>query len=273
MLFMEHMKFHCNNQYFTDGSKEGIYGGAAVFDVVENLAHRYKIEGHLSIFSIEAIAILKALEKIKEKEDKNAVIYSDSKSVLQAIKGGDQSNGHLLEIRKQLDQLIVEDYRISLCWVPAHVGIWGNEKADEEAKRAVINGIILNPEIQFKEYITRTREYIKKKWSDEWKGSHSKLKRFKEKIGPIVKTGENRREEVIMRRLRMGHTEETHGYLLKKENPPICQMCNVIKTVYHLLYCCQISFFRSEDDPAGNQLGAVLAPDLAKWTKERQLRI
>ena len=99
------------------------------------------------------------------------------------------------------------------------------------------------------------------------------MKRFKDTIGPIVKTGENRKEEVIMRRLRLGHMEETHGYLLKKENPPICQTCNEIKTIHHILFCCQYSFFRSEDDPTGRLLGTELAKDLISWIEERRIKI
>ena len=215
MLFEEHSNQHCAHQYYTDGSKDGNRGGTAVIDVVDDEINGYQIEGHLSIFSIEAIGIIKALERIRRKADQEAVIFTDSKSVLQAIQSEDLSNGHINEIRSELIGLKEAHYKITLCWVPAHVGIPGNERADQEAKNAVYNGEVLNPQIQYKEYKSIIRRYIKDKWTKEWEESNNKLKLHKESIGPIFMTGRNRQEEVIIRRLRLGHTEETRAYLLK----------------------------------------------------------
>jgi ribonuclease HI len=44
-------------------------------------------------------------------------------------------------IRKMLDH---EGPRISLLWVPSHVGILGNEKADQAAKEALDEDISTN---------------------------------------------------------------------------------------------------------------------------------
>ena len=48
----------------------------------------------------------------------------------------------------------------------------------------------------------------------------------------------NRSEEVLLTRLRIGHTRLTHGYLMENSNPPICDTCQVRINVKHILIDC-----------------------------------
>jgi hypothetical protein len=61
------------------------------------------------------------------------VIFTDSVSTMMAASG---------KIRQHMDK---QKGNVTLCWVPRHAGITGNEKADEEAKRA-LEASILNYE-------------------------------------------------------------------------------------------------------------------------------
>ena len=47
-----------------------------------------------------------------------------------------------------------------------------------------------------------------------------------------------RREEVVLARLRLGHTRITHSYLLQGEEPPQCVGCDAPFTVRHFLLEC-----------------------------------
>ena len=47
-----------------------------------------------------------------------------------------------------------------------------------------------------------------------------------------------RRDEIIIHRLRIGHTFLTHGYLLKRDTPPQCSACQTQLTVEHVLLHC-----------------------------------
>jgi hypothetical protein len=49
---------------------------------------------------------------------------------------------------------------------------------------------------------------------------------------------DNRRDEVVLARLRIGHTYLTHVHLLKNEDPPQCVGCDCPLTVEHLLVSC-----------------------------------
>ena len=47
-----------------------------------------------------------------------------------------------------------------------------------------------------------------------------------------------RKEEVVLARLRLGHTRVTHSYLLLSEDQPQCVGCNASFTVRHFLLEC-----------------------------------
>ena len=48
----------------------------------------------------------------------------------------------------------------------------------------------------------------------------------------------NRKEEVVLTRLHIGHTKLTHSYLLQGEEQPECIPCQTPLTVKHILTEC-----------------------------------
>lgn len=48
----------------------------------------------------------------------------------------------------------------------------------------------------------------------------------------------NRKEEVTLARIRIGHTFLTHSYLLKGEDQPFCIPCQTPFTIKHILTDC-----------------------------------
>ena len=56
-----------------------------------------------------------------------------------------------------------------------------------------------------------------------------------------------RRDEVLLCRLRIGHTRLTHSFLFNDEDPPECDTCQCITTVKHILLdCTKYTAFRQE---------------------------
>ena len=55
--------------------------------------------------------------------------------------------------------------------------------------------------------------------------------------------GCSRRDEVVISRLRLGHTFLTHGYLMNNDVPdigPICELCNnAVMTVKYIMIECE----------------------------------
>ena len=128
---------------------------------------------------------------------------------------------------------------IHLCWLPGHVGIRGNERADRATKTARRTDMqpCLIPPTDFKPII---HKHITAMWQNTW--DESPLNKLHE-IAPIVNEPRThhlstRRDQSIFIRCRMGHSRLTHEFLLKGEPPPECIPCNCPLTIKHLLIEC-----------------------------------
>ena len=73
----------------------------------------------------------------------------------------------------------------------------------------------------------------------EWDGLDSnKLHSVKPTLGYLNLSHLSRRDAVILRRLRIGHTRFSHSYLLNQEDQPRCTVCDCALTVVHMLLEC-----------------------------------
>ncbi|KAG8275384.1 hypothetical protein J6590_108464 [Homalodisca vitripennis] len=170
---------------------------------------------------------------------KKLVICSDSLSGIQAI--SDMYSKHIIirEIWHSLSSLQSEGVAVFLVWVPGHIGVSGNELADRGAKEA----------LQLQPYTARmissdiipvVKGKLKAKWNSEWRAVvNNKLRLIKDCVG-LWETANrpSRREEVVLCRLRLGHTLLTHGFLMSRDDPPVCDTCDTVITVKHVLVDC-----------------------------------
>ena len=229
---------------YTDGSKSSVGVGCAA--VSSSRISQTSLPTNATVFTAELTAIKLAVEQIKFSDNNlntKYVIYSDSKSAIEALKSYIQKNILVNQIKQAINKLYSRGFQIEVCWIPAHVGISGNEKADEKAKSAItcpINDVRL----PVGDYIGVLKNNIKSKWQDRWNNEpvNNKLKNIKATIGPwntSIQT--DRRTEVILTRLRIGHTRHTHEYLMTtpQGNVPHCQTCQVQLTVRHILCDCR----------------------------------
>ena len=128
---------------YTDGSKTD--SGAGVGIAIRTESNRtnnryYTIKKQQSIqssiLSAELKAISISLDFLENFSNKSCTIYSDSKGSLQSISQYDPKNPLVQEIQCKINRAFAHNNKIIFCWVPAHCGIPGNEKADEQAKLA-----------------------------------------------------------------------------------------------------------------------------------------
>ena len=89
-----------------------------------------------SIFAAEVYAILFALVNIFSSASSCYTIFSDSKSVLQALSALWTPHPLVSEIQDWLYRLRARHKIVEFCLVPSHVGIPGNETVDAFAKVA-----------------------------------------------------------------------------------------------------------------------------------------
>ncbi|GBN84903.1 hypothetical protein AVEN_96593-1 [Araneus ventricosus] len=107
--------------------------------------------------------------------------------------------------------------------VPIVQGIPGNERADKAAKSANASREAFVPLIDALQAVKLSQHRV---WQRIWDGqSNNKLY----KIQPSIKGFGNltiRKHDVILTRLRVGHTFLTHRHLLHSDPAPICNGCN-----------------------------------------------
>ena len=125
---------------FTDGSKMPGKIGYAVIIARSNGSidlMKQRLPNSCSIFEAEAYAIERALKEIpkKLKNNSSVSIYTDSKSVLQAIVSYKKTIAVITSIQMTTVEL-AKRFNIKFTWIPGHRNIEGNEMADRAAKEA-----------------------------------------------------------------------------------------------------------------------------------------
>ena len=132
---------------------------------------------------------------------------------------------------------------IQICWVPAHIGLKGNEWADTLAKE-IRNQTPTYQNVPMIDYTSLIKQNHKKLWLEEWlkRPMSNKLRQIKEDVNKWPSSQQPKREvEVILTRLRIGHSRITHGYLMSspKEDHPECETCKELLTIKHILIKCK----------------------------------
>ncbi|GBM96941.1 hypothetical protein AVEN_172533-1 [Araneus ventricosus] len=164
--------FATNFEVYTDGSRIEDETGFAVCIFQENNNienHLYKLKSHNSVFQAELAAIHCAANWAASK-NVSINIHTDSLSSIAAIKSASARSSFVNNIKQDLVKI---KHLVGLSWVKAHVGIQGNELADQQAKLATTTGVDT--------IIPAPRSYVKrllnklmiKEWNDYWRQYNS----------------------------------------------------------------------------------------------------
>ena len=133
--------YHSYLKIFTDGSVHSDGKVGCAFTIPEyQITGKFRLNEGTSIFTAELFAILQACQFLAELQQppKEVVILTDSKSALQALLSGSKNRQDMqAEIRTLCHEIITNGTDLHLMWIPSHVGIDGNEKADTAAGAAI----------------------------------------------------------------------------------------------------------------------------------------
>ena len=89
-----------------------------------------------SIFAAEARAVDITLNIISKSKHKKFIIFSDSLSVWLSLRNKKFQNPLIIKLLSRLDSMSNRK-EIIICWIPSHIGVRGNKKADSVAKSAL----------------------------------------------------------------------------------------------------------------------------------------
>ena len=139
-------------------------------------------------------------------------------------------------------------HTVTLCWIPGHVGIPGNERADRVAKAAL--SLPISPfKISVTDFLPRAKLLIHREWQAIWNCCDgNKLHAINPTVGVTKQNGSlSRRDAVIMNRLQIGHTRATHAHLLGNDDQAVCTTCYTSLTVnYIVIECPQFNHLRQQ---------------------------
>ena len=132
---------------------------------------------------------------------------------------------------------------ITFCWLPSHRDIRGNEDADRAAKDALSKAQPENFELPCRDVFMKIQPFISSLWQERWdKEVGNKLHAIMPQIDEKYYSGcTNRKDEVIISRLPIGHTRLTHSFRMEnRPHPPLCDQCEGDHelTVKHILIEC-----------------------------------
>ena len=221
--------------FFTDGSK-GPEGVGCAF-ISGTVVRRFKLPDIASVYISELYAIYQALKHIRRHEYSRCLIVTDSASSAMALRSQTDTSALVTRILELLTNIYSEGSEVKLLWVPSHIGIEGNEKADEAARAAVHSSCVRPLKVEADDFKPLINRIVSEEWQGRWdKEPDCALRRLR----PNTSTWEssnrrNRVEEVALTRLRIGHCYATHSHLLTKGAPPVCDHCGAPLTVKHVL--------------------------------------
>ena len=232
---------------FTDGSKNprNYHVGIGVVIPEFKVYISKRISDRLSVFTAEVVAIIFALQWVDEIKPERVVICSDSIAALKSLHSKITVRDDLImEILMILLRIERNGTSVQFCWVPAHCGVKGNEEADKTAKLALEmkDEEIIQVAYGRGEVRAIIRQAVRETWQREWDNDSKGRQLYKIQKSINVKPfqGKCRKEEVVMARLRLGHTGlRSTLFIMAKSESPMCEECGILEDVDHIIFWCR----------------------------------
>ena len=243
------------DQLYCDGSLNTVTGHAGSAVTLMNggkfqADHELQVRLHdwASTTQSELMAILLALKQIGSRL-RNSLILSDSLTALQTLKKkGTPHQGLVNVIMKKIRKLDHKGVSVKFIWIPSHVGIPGNERADILAKEATQKGNVdYNLGVSVQQVKTRIKEVqiLDNYENRQRQGNQSRSIQYYDTVA--LKTcykygmkGVSRHRDMVMARLRLGYLYPWQVMGAREGESYNCKVCNQADshTLHHYIMSC-----------------------------------
>ncbi|XP_026468172.1 uncharacterized protein LOC113372016, partial [Ctenocephalides felis] len=147
-----HETFEDYDRFYTDGSKNSDGVGACFYHQGTNSFTKYKLDKDASIYTAEMYAINRCVKYIDEHNVKKSVIISDSRSALEGMLSlGKDPSLLTIDTLNDIHAILSKNWELRIVWVRSHIGIAGNEAADNGAKDAINTGTVAADGISYRD--------------------------------------------------------------------------------------------------------------------------
>ena len=230
-------------QIYTDGSKINNQVGSAFVLPQLGITKSYTLKSYHSIFTAELWALYMCLDYVNSMPCPpfKVAIFSDSKAAVLAIKHFSRPHTNMLsDIYNTHNQIHIKGTETIIVWIPSHMGIAGNDKADRAAKQAAIGNIGtpidlgISP-LEAKSNITR---YIQSAWQTEIQSKHNTHTDYRIKL--LYKAKPCLFRWLVPSRRRIVHRIVTDS-VISKYAPVLCE-CGTNVNLEHVFSDCQTMF-------------------------------
>lgn len=261
MLFVENARFEIPErgsfipskrgiEWYTDGSKTLMGSGAGVYGERPRVEQYFSLGKHSSVFQAEVFALVTCIEMNLKKgyRQRPITIFTDSQAAIKSLENP-KTNSKLVKNCKDALNRLARVNQVTICWVPGHEGIDGNEKADILAKSGAESSFV-GPEpavgISRDTCKLEIRNWLEKEHLEKWKGTfalnHSKLfikhPSKERKANELLSYGRSTLKTII--ETITGHCSlRKHLHTMGKTPEPDCRKCGwEDETGFHVLCDC-----------------------------------
>jgi len=137
----------------------------------EHSVYSQKLPYGTSIYTAELLAIRAALQYISKFSIKH-LLFLQTLSVLQSLESQKLHQSLILSILTIIHHLHSNN-DVVFCWIPSHISIAGNEKADQAAKSALNLPNITSYPLPYSDITSSIKKHLFTRWQHLWHNSTS----------------------------------------------------------------------------------------------------